>query len=533
MKKKHIIFMIGIMVSLAACGKNTNEMNKSQELDKYQITDEVYESESTEMYTEKADEIISEIEVINEEETINEMISDANQEVNNESCEMLVVFSDKTSNILPVGMNNLGETFIDFSEFPQLEENIKTISKYSIVDDTYEIIDIQRADREVYSYLKKNIKFEDSERKYLNFECSNYDVNTGKILTLDNIVADKEKLQVVLAEQIKLYYSEDEFSVSTDVIAAGLCDENRCKWNLGYQGLTFYIDSSFTKSKDSAYMPVIVPFGDYSDLYEKKYVQVPERYSIDVDVHNTFIYDVTNDNKPDKINVEYEATSYGSIQSLSIKVNDIFKDIEISNLGEELNANDIKCNIVQTDEGKKILYISTSYMLDGLDYGVAIEVTDTGINILNQDAGLNIGASVVTDPSYIVCKGYSSLLGNIWDFATATCWKIQSDGQVIKNTQEEHFIKNDLKVEICQDISVDKLNQNDNSIIEKNLNLKVGTILTPVRTDNATYVDFVDENGDMYRIDFELIYSEDYGYIGSINGLNVDEYMKVVMGTEL
>ena len=35
MKKKHIIFMIGIMVSLAACGKNTNEMNKSQELDKY------------------------------------------------------------------------------------------------------------------------------------------------------------------------------------------------------------------------------------------------------------------------------------------------------------------------------------------------------------------------------------------------------------------------------------------------------------------------------------------------------------------
>lgn len=103
---------------------------------------------------------------------------------------------------------------------------------------------------------------------------------------------------------------------------------------------------------------------------------------------------------------------------------DLKKSIEINaeDISEELIYKDLKCYILHIGE-KSLIYIHTSRALDELYFGVVCEVTESGINVLNDKAGIGIDAQPLVDPQNVVCRTENGLLDRVGYFYTLSCWK--------------------------------------------------------------------------------------------------------------
>lgn len=354
----------------------------------------------------------------------------------------------------------------------------------------------------------------------------NYNVKTGKLLALKDIVNDQDALKEALIEQLEVIYPEIESDTDCDEIATVLCESENALWNIGYQGLTFYIEPKLTKNSESNYLPVMISFAEYQDLFEQKYVSAPDRYVVDIDAFSPFAYDMNCDGKAERIDIICEGSS--SIESLTVQIGNLEKEMDLQSLEEELSADKLQCKLMYMGNDKNLLYINTESYLDGLYQGVVLEAKDSEITVLNNDAGLDIGNSVITDPYHMMSQGYSSLLGSVWDFYTATSWKMDENGQLTKDAGAKEYLPSDFCIRTTKEISADKICLEDGSVIETQVELSSNTILVPYQTDNETYVDFMDQDENVYRIKFEITYDDDFGYIGTIAGNRVSDYMTVV-----
>lgn len=262
--------------------------------------------------------------------------------------------------------------------------------------------------------------------------------------------------------------------------------------------------------------------------FDEKYTQVSGSYAVEGDAFSPFMYDIDEDGKADKIELLCEVSNNYAIESLTLQVGDLEKSIiNAEDMSEDLLYKDLKCYILHIGE-KDLIYIHTSFALDDLYYGVVCEVTESGINVLNDKAGISIDDQPLVDPQNVVCRIPNGLLDGVWYFYTLGCWEFDEAGQVSRKEETEYFLSEGFKVKTIAELTADEVGEND-AVIESQVVLPVGTILVPLRTDNETYVDFTNEEGKIYRVPFEVGIDDDGGSTGFIQGTVASEWMAVVV----
>ena len=440
-------------------------------------------------------------------------------------------YPGETDGLLSVAVSTEDNFYVDLSMYPELQELVRKDRKEyeqhlrelqsSGTEDISVNEYIKRADTYVYSVLC--IGCTEDVTEYTGF---NYHVESGRALSLEDVVKDKSVLIDALAEQ--LYGSSS--SVNPKDLAAELCKADNHAWYIGYQGLTFYVDASLLgDSSTTQYMPVMILFAEYSSLFYEEYIQVPEKYAVAEDAFSTIMYDLNEDGMADEINILGEGSD-GNLEQLTIQIGDLEKTIKTeSELVEEgLMPKYLRCHILHLSDGKNLIYLHTRYALDDLYYGIILEMSDSEIKVLNTEAGLSIQGEPLIDPQYIICTASDRMLGSIWDFYVGGCWQIDKSGQLLRKEGTEYYLPGDFQIETTAELKADEIEQEDESVIASQILLPVGTILTPLRTDNENFVDFISESGKVYRVKFELQHDSDYGRVGMIDQTVASNFMKAI-----
>lgn len=452
----------------------------------------------------------------------------------------IFTFSNENSEILPLSIDREGKCFVDLNSYPRLNsaveldqvkyaENIQDlrVDNEDVTVNTY----IQRADDKVYSFLKIAFTGKDGEKKCINYEGLNYDVETGKLLLLEDIVRDQNKLIEVVKEQIESICREKSYSVESSAAVKAICDSDNKAWNIGYQGLVFYISINSQESENVEYIPVTVTFAKYPWLFWDNYMQVPKLYAVEVGVDSLFLYDMDGNGEDEEIKVWWEEKSNNhAIEKIYIQIGDREKIIncnEDNDLSEELVGSDLRCHILHLENSKNFLYIHTSTFMDNIEYSIVLDINASEIRIVNEGTWIVIEDRPLLDPQNIICKGGDILLSDLWDFDTISCRKIDQDGQFSKREAVEYYQSNGFGVKVISELMADEITLSDENILESSIELPIGTVLEPIRTNHETFVDFMDKNENLYRVEFEVSMNSEYEKMVTIQGNSAADYLAV------
>jgi len=189
-------------------------------------------------------------------------------------------------------------------------ENLKSLKEAAI--DEYEVngdyalpyeatreAKVKRADEKVVSIMFRGVNVYGGSGEYYLYGES-YDTETGKKLTLDDVVTDKSLLNDMIQEQLDTFW--DVFEVYEDVDYLALLEENlQASWTVDYNGLSVYFNP-FAIGYDARGNQVITLSNEeYPELLKEEYQKVPERYGVEIFNEVPMYYDVTGDGKVDEI----------------------------------------------------------------------------------------------------------------------------------------------------------------------------------------------------------------------------------------
>lgn len=424
--------------------------------------------------------------------------------------------------ILPLSIDEGGKCFVDLSSYPALESTVESDqAKYeekiknlenddeNVTTNTY----IQRADTRIYSFFKTAFTDKEDEEESINFESFNYDVETGKLLSLEDIVKDQDKLIEAVKEQIEFIGKEGSYPIESSAIEKQVCDSDNRAWIIGYQGLTFYASINMPESK-TQYIPIMVSFAKYPWLFEDNYMQAPERYAVEIGINSLFLYDVdgSGDNKEIKVRCE-EKNIFHKVDKIDVQIGDLEKTINCNDSVESVDGADLRCHILHLGNKENLLYVHSSTFMDSdIEYSIVLDMNASEIKILNEGTWVVMEDRPLLDPENIICKERNGLLRGLSDFNfnTISSQRIDRDGKFSKNEEIEYYQSDGIGVEVTSELMADKIAPSGENIIESNIELPKGTIMKPIRTDHKTFVDFMDRNDDMYRVKFEGISAADY-----------------------
>lgn len=200
----------------------------------------------------------------------------------------------ETSAMRKKSMEEEKDNFLAFAT-EEFENDSEAFSTYvSSLD-----VKVRRADNIAVSIL------EDYGKEYSrNFSGYNYDTESGKELTLSDVVTDVSEIPAAVENEIMKSIGQDEPDGKTAVIDYfNNTSEENITWTLDYNGITFWFNAGDIAPTNFGIQVVTVPFAEYHDLFHKKYTVVPDAYIVSLPVSAPFFTDITGDEKTEELTV--------------------------------------------------------------------------------------------------------------------------------------------------------------------------------------------------------------------------------------
>lgn len=125
---------------------------------------------------------------------------------------------------------------------------------------------------------------------------SNFDTKSGKQLVITDVVKDIPRFAKVVEKQLFSHMWGGELLSDT---AVADYFENRVpdgvSWSLDYNGVTIYFNKGDIADPIYGLVPVTVSFEEYPELFEEKYMKVPEEYAVRLPLNCSSFFDIDND----------------------------------------------------------------------------------------------------------------------------------------------------------------------------------------------------------------------------------------------
>ena len=322
MKKRIISTSLVLTIALlaAACGNKAKENANALSQNEQQTEAAWQESEQQE--TEKQNAEKENAADSGEEQDENAPLGIYKTELSNSSFEMLndnyyslyatnqyFLADEKTTLRYP----ELADALMQLKEqkehnFDMATESLLDSQQFMIETESYPIdltdyteCRVLRADNVLFSFIETNENYYGGAHGMYSVAGYAFDVETGKNLSFTDIVVDETKIRDLIAEKLDEEYGDIFFDDIHNLIDQ--YDFNSLCWSISYFDVTLYFNPYDLGPYASGSQQVVFPFSEYADLFDEKYLSVPEQFVTQLSEYEQFCLDVNGDGKNENIDL--------------------------------------------------------------------------------------------------------------------------------------------------------------------------------------------------------------------------------------
>lgn len=416
------LLIICMVLSLAACGgKNSSPNENTTEINKVETTEAVLTPtqaasvpsanvpESTSAPTEPSETKTE------EKQTPVQILSLKKQRNSNYDW-------DDTTLLVQSEYSNVTLWHEDAGEYPELAEVLEQVASMSdrSMENEYEnlvsfakeeqesmgdafdtnvsTLDIQvrRADSVAVSLLSDSYSDFGQIEEFRAMHGSNYDTQTGKELKLSDVIKDMKPVPELVEQELNSHMWAGDFSY--DSIVADYfknTPEDGIRWTLDYNGVTFYFGPGDLAEEGFGSQSATISFAEHSELFEEKYMSVPEAFMVRLPMDHSFFTDLDGDAELEELNV---TSFYNSDVGFYTQFG-IYTDAGGHYDYQECFADDMMPYYVKTGDGGQYIYLFLEHR-EGMFPSFTLEVFDV------SDAQCDYVGTRTVGPAYISSNLY-------------------------------------------------------------------------------------------------------------------------------
>ena len=274
---------------------------------------------------------------------------------------------------------------------------------------------VRRADSVVLSYVTDSYADYGFIEDFRSIWGRNYDVQTGKELLLSDVILNMDAIPGIVCKELNshLWAGEDypetvvkEYFMNTP--------EDGISWSLDYNGVTFYFGYDDFTEMSSVGKTATISFAEYSELFNKKYMNVPEAYMVRLQLDYSFFTDLDSDGILEEVNcnglfneTDRFYTQFG-----------IYTDVNGSYQYEELFAYDYQPYYVKTEDGDHYIYLfcEESEIGNHVQGQMMLVVYNVNDGVITRVGDMNIAPAYIPsdmfllplDPNHMLLDHYDS-----------------------------------------------------------------------------------------------------------------------------
>ncbi|MBR0411296.1 MAG: DUF3298 domain-containing protein [Eubacterium sp.] len=386
---------------------------------------------------------------------------------------------------------------------------------------------VRRADKRVLSILESNSGYGGGVHGYFSYSTLNLDAETGKDISLDDIVTDKERLGTILKKQLKEENSENSFfewmEETIDKEINEISEDGidwKLTWTLDPQGVTFYFNPYDIGPWAAGAFTTTILYDQEDGLFTDNYRPVEGSGQVCAFPTDTdFNADLDKDGKADHIRVSCEMDENGdSIQKLTVGVND-----------KDLSINDMYCYSVEpkallTEDGHVYLYAwcrgdndyVQMYIFD-LSSGAPVSYDPMNLSedwtyTEEEKADYISWETQITDPSSMLLTSRFDILST---YTGCRSYHLE-DGPVPVSDDKVFTIKADITLVSVKEIKATPVDKEGN-VTGDPVKIPAKSSFTLKYTDGKNHVDALLKDGSMVRLEITGDYPQ------YIDGVNAEE----------
>ena len=276
-------------------------------------------------------------------------------------------------------------------------------------------VQVRRADSVVLSYVTDSYANYGFIEDFRSVWGRNYDVQTGTELLLSDVILDMEMVPAIVCKELNNHlwagedYPEDEVEEYFKNTP-----EDGISWSLDYNGVTFYFGYDDFTEMSSVGKTTTISFAKYPDLFNKKYMNVPEAYMVKLPLDYSFFTDLDSDGTLEELNctglfneTDRFYTQFG-----------VYTNVSGSYQYEELFAYDYQPYYVKTEDGNHYIYLfcEENEIGNQVQGQMMLVVYNVNGGVRTRVGDMNIGPAYIPsdmfllplDPNHIRLDNYDS-----------------------------------------------------------------------------------------------------------------------------
>jgi len=403
----------------------------------------------------------------------------------------------------------------------------------------YSDIQVHRADAGILSWLGVSSMYYGGAHGDYSYFGENFDAQTGKELVLSDIVKDLPAMaDEVISFLLSQYDEEIFFEDMQDTVRAYFEEEpgedeaqgSRISWTLEPDSITFWFSPYEIAPYASGIQSARIAFEDAPELFTERVSKSAKADSaMEIPFFQDVYTDIGHDGTVDKLEVWSDMNEYGEYTGLHVMVN-----------GKE------------TVEEDADFFKATPVLIHAYDHDILLVDTVTYSDYrlmyifdLRKDGAFSFGSENFAFSADIPKKflvdtagSWRTIPADISRFDLVTRYDVLSTLSAIRTYSigaqdilipEEPYYRFDeecFPLTAKQDLKLDIVDEENGEIVEEGAVLASGTELHFFRTDNETWTDMKDGEGNIWRITID---QDEDPWPRKINGVELEECFDGVM----
>jgi len=304
------------------------------------------------------------------------------------------------------------------------------VTKESTLD-----VQIRRADSVAFSILSDSfLVFGNINDRYLNG--TTYDTATGEPLMLTDVIKDMSKLPAIVKKELTSHTWTGDFTSGTAVEDYFRdTPEDGITWTLDYNGVTFYFGNhDLAEIGRNGRLAATVSFAEYPELFNEKYMIVPEAYIVELPLKHPFYTDFDGDGDLEELEVIPVLHESG----LFYEFFDIYTDTNAQYYHSEFSADNAHRTggyhpyYIKTADGRQYLYVfaeGSELASNDMELRV-IDITGGGF----REAGdMHIAPGYIpVDCTYALTNPDNMMLENFELMEETAAYRVGDDGMPVR-----------------------------------------------------------------------------------------------------
>ena len=376
---------------------------------------------------------------------------------------------------------------------------------------------ICRADETVLSYVEYHETNMGPGMTYTTVTGRNLDTATGTELTLLDVVTDMKALKEAVLDTVSeidydpVYEGIFESTMDKIIKEKSYVSDDYFSWNICYEGLWLHFPADQPYDVQGAVNSrntMFIPFEGHEDLFDERYMVIPDSYCYDLEMMNgredTYWIDLDGDSEYDEVTISAVPDEYEGdwIYEVSVVTEGGLRE---QTLKDGISYWECKGVVCHVPDGTNYLYITGSMENDyeataiyklGNSFRYVDEFGGAIRQIYGGEDGDDILWETMNDPAHFFLAERDFKMGT---FDQRAYHEVGSDGRpsIIDpywNYAETEYFSITTKM----DMKVMKVDEDGNELGLETLKRNTGVI--PYRTDDESFIDIKDEDGNIWRL---------------------------------